>query len=70
MTIHFEGSIVKVTKGGVRVLSNTLEKGEKLADGRTYAQVKKGKTIGKHTVEGTGGLTFDPATGSSVPIRD
>lgn len=68
MTIHFDSTIVKIRKDGVRVISSTLEKGEKLLDGRTYAEVKKGDTPTPE-VEG-GGLTLDPVTNSSVPIEN
>lgn len=66
MTIHFDSSILKVNKDGVRVISTTLEKGEKLLDGRTYNDLAKGKTPEVPEVE-TGGLTLDVETNSSVP---
>jgi len=44
MTILFESSIVKTNKDGAVVLSTTLEKGEKLINGKTYDEVKKERT--------------------------
>lgn len=68
MTIHFDSSILKIRKDGARVISVTLERGEKLADGRTYSEVKKGDKPTPE-VEG-GGLTLDMETNSSVPIEN
>lgn len=45
MTHHFSSSIMKITKDGATVLSSYLDKGEKLVDGTTYAQVTKAPTI-------------------------
>lgn len=41
MTIRYDWSIVKFNKDGARVISDTLEKGEKLVDGTTYKQERK-----------------------------
>jgi hypothetical protein len=41
MTISFDSGIVKVLKDGTQVLSHYLDKGEKMLDGRTYAEVEK-----------------------------
>lgn len=41
MTIEYDQSIAKYDKDGNVVLSNTLEKGEKLINGQTYKQEQK-----------------------------
>jgi hypothetical protein len=41
MTISFDSGIVKINKDGDQVLSSYLDKGEKMLDGRTYAEVEK-----------------------------
>lgn len=50
MTIYFDSSVVKIDKDGNQILSSTLDKGEKLANGQTYADVNKnGISSGLHT---------------------
>ncbi len=41
MTIEYDYSVEKINKNGDKVLSNQLYKGEKLANGQTYAQELK-----------------------------
>ena len=41
MTIEYDYSVEKITKDGVVVLSNRLEKGEKLTNGQTYKDEQK-----------------------------
>lgn len=76
MTITFDQSVVKIRKDGVQVLSNTLEKGEKLADGETYAEAKKrladssvGIYIQPDSGEAAPGLTTDPTGVSTIPVE-
>lgn len=41
MTIEYDYSVEKINKDGVRVLSNRLEKGEKLTNGQSYKDEQK-----------------------------
>lgn len=41
MTIEYDYSVEKINKDGVTVLSNRLEKGEKLTNGQTYKDEQK-----------------------------
>ncbi|WNN94987.1 hypothetical protein SEA_MAGRITTE_10 [Microbacterium phage Magritte] len=41
MTIEYDYSVEKINKDGVTVLSNRLEKGEKLSNGQTYKDEQK-----------------------------
>lgn len=72
MTIHFDSSLVKIDKKGNQILSNTLEKGEKLASGQTYAQVlRAGGVIGDTDEfaerDDEQGLTLDESGVHTVP---
>ena len=40
MTIHFSSSILKINSAGKEVLSSTLEEGESMASGATYAELQ------------------------------
>jgi hypothetical protein len=45
VTIHFDSALPKYTEDGAFVLSTTLEEGETLANGLTYAEVKENGSI-------------------------
>lgn len=44
---YFDSSIVKINKDGDQVLSTTLDEGEKLITGETYAEVRDGALLSK-----------------------
>lgn len=82
MGIQFDHTVPKINKDGKRVLSNTLEKGEKLATGETYAQVQR-RMKGQSESSGIAAdapatatpaegqaLTLDPSMTSSILSRD
>lgn len=68
MTIHFESSIVKITKEGERILSSVLEEGERLLNGQTHDDVQEnGIGSGTHEVtETVPTMTVDGDTGQNT----
>lgn len=84
MTIHYDSSIVKRTKSGAVVLSDTLEKGERLLDGSTYKDEEarlrsintpnpfaQGSMVEHNTPENpAAGMTLDPTLTNTIREGD
>jgi hypothetical protein len=75
MTLHFDHSVIKINKDGSQSISAHLDKGEKLADGRTYADVlasrPKGDDITLEDIPATEhdhGLTSDATNTNTAPV--